>query len=180
MFSFNSILEAFPDSHIHSEEDSTYNCVAFAISPYIQDTWWWPQNHPDAFWPQEDAGEELSSFLIVFEALGYEEIDINNVELEEGFEKIAIYQDGHGLPSHVARQIVEDTNGNKGKWASKCGTSHDIIHSSLTSLEDDVNQGIERYGTVTRILRRIVEAPTSSEAEIIERIIHYLNGISQF
>lgn len=61
---------------------------------------------------------------------------------EEGFEKIAIYIDSHGKPTHAARQL------SSGKWTSKLGQLEDIEHSNL----DDVT-GLH-YGSVGAILKR--------------------------
>jgi hypothetical protein len=74
--------------------------------------------------------------------MGYEECATD--ELEPGFEKVVIYMDEDGFPTHAARQLE---NGN---WTSKLGGWEDIEHTSLSCLE-----GTDlAYGTVAVILRR--------------------------
>lgn len=86
--------------------------------------------------------ESLDSFRAIFEAAGYQPCD--SQELEPGFEKVAIYVDAAGEPTHAARQVE---NGN---WTSKLGRWEDIEHSAPSSLE-----GVDpAYGTVALILRR--------------------------
>lgn len=58
------------------------------------------------------------------------------------YEKIAIYVDDSGDPSHAARQT------SSGKWTSKIGELEDIEHGSLSDLEG------EAYGTVAQIMKR--------------------------
>ena len=64
--------------------------------------------------------------------------------LESGFEKIALFVDPSGMPTHAARQLTD------GRWTSKLGASVDIEHS-LRDLEGD------QYGRVALVLRRPVK-----------------------
>ena len=82
--------------------------------------------------------ESLEEFTRVFALLGYEECV--GVELDEGFEKVAIYAGPLG-PAHMARQLPT------GLWTSKCGDWEDIGHQ-LGALEG------EEYGRVVRVMRR--------------------------
>ncbi len=61
--------------------------------------------------------------------------------LNFGFEKVALFVDAAGMPTHAARQV------NSGAWTSKLGNSEDIEHE-LRALEGDI------YGTVRLILKR--------------------------
>lgn len=124
-----------------SLETPTYNCIAWAAGR--TDTWWWPDAGGDYFWPTEAAREEsVAAFLQVFGRAGYEPCDRRDPE--PGFEKIALYVDGSGVPTHAARQLAS------GVWASKLGTWEDIEHRTLVALGGpDL-----AYGTVAVILRR--------------------------
>jgi hypothetical protein len=66
--------------------------------------------------------------------------------MEAGFEKIAIYVDGDGVPTHAARQLSD------GAWTSKLGEWEDIRHLTLEAMEDD-GLGLG-YGKVSLILKR--------------------------
>jgi|GEM_PF-3681614 len=61
----------------------------------------------------------LKLSMQAFATLGYEVCD--NVELEPGFEKIALYAGADGIPTHAARQLQA------GPWTSKLGRMEDII-----------------------------------------------------
>ena len=67
-------------------------------------------------------------------------------DYEVGFEKVALFADGSGEPTHAARQVSETG------WTSKVGRLHDIRHP-LRALEG------EAYGRVVRIMKRSL--PTS-------------------
>ena len=96
------LRELFPslaDFSVTSPQDLRYNCVAWAVG--TDEGWWWPT--PGFEWPfnrLED--EELATFTTAFNTLGYERCADGT--LEDGFEKIAIYQSTSGEVSHVARQ----------------------------------------------------------------------------
>lgn len=124
---------------VKSDETPEYNCIAWAAGDSSR--WWWPS--PFSYWPAEAPQEvTLEGYRAVFEQMGYEECATD--ELEPGFEKVAIYLDTDGSPTHAAKQL-----GN-GSWASKLGSWEDIEHPTLHALE-----GIGlAYGTVALILRR--------------------------
>jgi hypothetical protein len=65
-----------------------------------------------------------------------------NGELENGFEKIAIYVDKTRKPTHAAHQLPN------GKWESKLGGDVDIQHDSLAELTGEL------YGEAACYLRR--------------------------
>lgn len=142
------VLEAlFPNLRytgysIESERTTDYNCIAWAAG--LTDDWWWPED--GSYWPLDPKIESVQSFVDAFNTLGYVACDDPN--LEPGFEKVAIYTNTDGAPTHMARQL------GSGKWTSKCGKLEDIIHA-LEGLEGP----FPAYGRVTQILRR----PTPSE-----------------
>ena len=135
-FSFPNLAGGY---RITSPETPSYNCIAWAAS----DTghWWWPTALRGYYWPAEaPRSGSIRDFIAAFGKLGYEPVE--NAELEEGIEKIAIYADEQGDPTHMARQL------GSGKWTSKLGESEDIEHGDVASLEGDC------YGKVVRILKR--------------------------
>lgn len=137
---------AFPSARMEgyrvtSSETSSYNCVAWALSD--KEKWWQPfPSETDQFWPESvpesyDAVDFAEMYKIVG---GYQESD--SIELEEGFEKIAIYADKRNEFRHVARQLEN------GKWTSKLGDWEDIEHNTLKALESP------QYGSVKILLKR--------------------------
>lgn len=124
---------------ITSPATPDYNCVAWAAKE--NDRWWWPDPSGTSYWPENAPREvTLDAFLVAFAALGFE-ICSSDV-FEPGFEKIAIYVNAQGEPTHISRQL------NSGRWTSKLGPSVDIEHRF-----DGLN-GSSLYGSVGRILRR--------------------------
>lgn len=124
---------------VKSDETPDYNCIAWAAGDSSK--WWEPS--PYSYWPVEAPQEvTLEGYRAVFELKGYEECATD--QLESGFEKVAIYVDTDGSPTHAAKQL-----GN-GSWTSKLGDWEDIERSSLRGLEGAGSA----YGTVALILRR--------------------------
>jgi hypothetical protein len=125
---------------ITSPQTGQYNCVAWAARNDRR--WWWPSESPYAYWPENVLLEEtLESFVQVFLNQGYE--PCNNDDLEAGYEKVAIYVDSSGTPTHMARQLES------GRWTSKLGKLEDIEHETLEQLE-----GPSSYGVAFQILKR--------------------------
>lgn len=113
-----------------------YNCVAWSAQDSTR--CWWPA--PGYFWPEESPREiTINAFRNAFGTLGFTECA--SAEPEEGFEKVAIFIDANGIPSHAARQLPN------GRWTSKLGRLEDIEHS-LVDLEGDC------YGRVAAVMRR--------------------------
>src|SRR5438445_10482838 len=111
---------------ITSSKTPGYNCVAWAADNNSR--WWWPIAPPFAYWPTGDPREEtLENFTDAFRELGYQPCD--NDLLEAKYEKITIYVDSSGTPTHVAKQL------RSGKWTSKLGSLEDIEHDTLEQLE---------------------------------------------
>lgn len=126
---------------IISLQSADYNCIAWAAGETHR--LWWPSDVPSvAHWPPGVRRvETIESFVSAFRTLGYEPCE--NEELEPGFEKVALYVDSSGNPTHMARQLVSE------EWTSKIGMGlEDITHRTLRALEGD------KYGGVARILKR--------------------------
>ncbi len=82
----------------------------------------------------------VDNFINLFEiAGGYAKC--GDASLEEGQEKVAIYQTSTQEFSHVARQKEN------GIWTSKLGKLHDIDHVDPFVLEKD-------YGPIVQFLKR--------------------------
>ena len=82
---------------------------------------------------------DLPAFVTAFSTVGYE--PCADGALEDGFEKVAIYQSPSGI-QHGARQLSTSW------WTSKLGGLEDIEHASPAELE-----GTE-YGDVVQYMRR--------------------------
>lgn len=117
-----------------------YNCIAWADND--DQNWWWPPGgFVGEYWPSAAPGDRvLESFIAAFILQGYE--TCVGDELEASFEKVALYVDLDGLPTHAARQL------GSGTWTSKLGEAEDIEHDTLAALEG------MHYGTVAQIMRR--------------------------
>lgn len=124
--------------HKTSPCDRGYNCIAWAAGDSSQ--LWWPA---EAYWPPGvSIALRLESFIDAFRTLNYEVCD--NPKFEDGFEKIAIYTDATGEPTHAARQLSDNV------WTSKLGKNIDIEHSI-----DAVDGPL--YGTIAVFMRRPVQ-----------------------
>lgn len=120
-----------------SPESGLYNCIAWAAG--ITERWWWPSEF--SYWPRGvPRAVTLDAFAQAYGSLGFERCADSN--LEEGFEKVAVYADEFHKPQHAARQLPD------GRWTSKLGQGVDIEHANLTCLEG------ASYGRVALVLRR--------------------------
>ena len=96
--------------------NTTYNCIAWAAGTSEQ---WW-EAAPGYYWPEgAGMGEDVANLIEAFETLDY--LQCCNGELEEGFEKVALYAQGTAW-THAARQLPN------GHWTSKLGQAEDIEH----------------------------------------------------
>src|SRR5437867_2945073 len=94
-----------------------YNCIAWAAGD--DQRWWEPTHVGGCYWPPGVPKTfTLDSYLQAFQQQGYELC--NTGALEPGYEKVAIYSDQNGLPTHAARQLP------RGTWTSKLGKLVDI------------------------------------------------------
>ena len=125
-----------------------YNCIAHAAER--NDTWWWPCIGTGIYWPEGVPLEEtVDCFVHAYATQGYEVCEHLNVEVEAGFQKLAIYVDDDGAPTHAARQLPS------GEWTSKLGREEDIVHQKLEAV-GDASSGSVGYGRVHVILKRPV------------------------
>jgi hypothetical protein len=134
---------------VSSPPDDVYNCIAWAANDALH--WWWPDRLQKRYWPAGVLRDEsLAAFQEAFAALGY--AVCAGEELETGFEKVALFADADGFPTHAARQL------NNGRWTSKLGEIEDIEHA-LRDLE-----GVE-YGAVVRVMKRFFPVATVGKPE---------------
>jgi hypothetical protein len=116
---------------------SAFNCIAWAAG---ETDGWWQADLADGYWPEGIPRDgSVQSLVALFQALGYQFCDAP--QLEDGFEKVAIYAKGDAY-THAAR-LLED-----GRWTSKLGRGLRIEHDTLDGLT-----GVE-YGAVAQILKR--------------------------
>jgi len=125
---------------VTSPEDLAYNCVAWAAGPAEIRRRWWPAPSPFYYWPVEPREETVAGFVKAFGRLGYSVCD--TADLEPGFERLAIYADETGAPTHMARQLPT------GHWTSKLGELEDIEHLTLEQLSGS------DYGQAVQFLKR--------------------------
>ncbi len=147
------LLHLFPrlrpeNFSVTSPPDRSYNCLAWAAG--VTDDWWWPIGKEGrTFWPPGvPQMETLEAFQAAFATLGH--VSCASEARETGFEKLALFADPHGIPTHAVRQLTN------GRWTSKLGRAEDIEHA-LLDLEGDV------YGTVVLILKRPLPATPSGQ-----------------
>jgi hypothetical protein len=140
----NPFEELFPglagsDCRGTSPHDPDYNCIAWAAGEI--GTWWWPgQDVWKEYWPAGVSRERTrDAFVAAFASLGYALCEGDS--LESGYEKIALFADADGRPTHAARQLPS------GRWTSKLDKREDIEHE-LRGLEGEL------YGSVVLIMKR--------------------------
>jgi hypothetical protein len=138
-------LLAPSNHHKTSEQDSGYNCIAWAAGR--DDRIWWPDADGFGYWPISEREETIPCFVEAYKSIGYEECE--RPELEPGFEKIAIYaKPNNGEPTHAARQKPN------GRWTSKMGIYAEDIEHDWGVLEGPC------YGEVVCIMRRPIKQET--------------------
>ncbi len=94
---------------------------------------YWPEGVPFV--------ETIDAFKQAYGTLGYEECASSRPEA--GYQKIVIYADAMGVPTHAARQLED------GKWTSKLGKEWDISHHAPVGVT-----GIH-YGDIAVFMRRL-------------------------
>ena len=123
---------------ITSPSTPEYNCIAWAAGD--TERWWWPLAGSFAYWPSNvPVQETLDAFIKAFGSIGF--TPCGNADIEQGYEKVALYVDENGKPTHAARQLTN------GRWTSKLGQSRDIEHE-LNGLIGTM------YGVVAQVLKR--------------------------
>jgi hypothetical protein len=136
-------------------QPNSYNCIAWAAG--IKDRWWWPDEDkinidwPDSLPRRPNGKEGIEDFIKAFELppLNYTRCDSSDIE--EGFEKIAIYATSDEMPTHACRSTRD------GVWTSKIGDGEDIEHATLEMLEGErkIAYGrIDGYGKAVAFLKR--------------------------
>jgi hypothetical protein len=139
----SNLEDVFPrlrgaEYRIDSPQDPDYNCIAHVVRD--KGGCWWPDLGGQDSWPEGVPREEApAAFLAAFATLGY--VMCAGEELEPGFEKVALFANEHGVPTHAARQLES------GRWTSKLGGLEDIEHA-LHDLE-----GVA-YGSVELLMKR--------------------------
>lgn len=132
---------------VTSPVDGTYNCVAW--SACVTNAPWWPSAFEPGprYWPPGVPEEvTLQAFEAAFETLGFKRC--GNEELEEGVEKIAVFEATPMFgPAHTSRQLPD------GRWASKMGPAWDIVHDTNRQLEGG------EYGDVRLVMARPRQGP---------------------
>jgi hypothetical protein len=124
---------------VTSPSDPQYNCAGWAAGETHR--WWDPTSGGGYYWPAGVAQDQsVAALIAVFATLQYQ--PCSDPRLEPEAEKLAIYADAQGLPTHVARQLLS------GAWTSKLGGSEDVEHATLAALEGGL------YGKVVQCLRR--------------------------
>ncbi len=141
------------DYRVTSPPNPDYNCIAWAAG--ATGAWWWPgQDVQKEYWPAGVPRERTrDAFVAAFAVVGYALCDGDG--LEPGYEKIALFADTEGRPTHAARQLVPS-----GRWTSKLGKREDIEHN-LRDLEGGL------YGSVVLIMKRRLSL-ASDETPIAE------------
>lgn len=127
------------DREITSPASQEYNCIAWAAGD--TENWWWPDDMGTGYWPSSAPRVETRlAFVLAYGTLGY--VPCEDGSVEAGFEKIVLYEDDKGIPTHAARQLPD------GRWASKLGPFEDIEHRNVECLRGPV------YGNVAQYLKR--------------------------
>ena len=131
-------------TRVTSPQDPAYNCISWAIRD--KENFWWPAK--DYTWTEEiPLYPTIDTFIQFFRSHRYE--CCNDVNLEDGFEKIAIFAKADNDPSHAARQL------RNGLWTSKLGPLADIEHNLVEDLTND--PFLASYGSVKVVMRRRIE-----------------------
>lgn len=126
-----------------SPKSGAYNCVAWAVGDtraFWDDVRIRGRRVKGYYWPPGISADTLDGWKAVFALHNYSVCDSDAFDSQ--FEKIAIYVQANGEPSHVAIQT------GTGTWSSKLGKGCDIEHDTLDSLNG------EEYGTVGAIMQR--------------------------
>jgi hypothetical protein len=147
--------EAFPGLagrgyQVTSPRDADYNCIAFAAGD--THNWWWPgRDVGREYWPAGVPRERTrDAFVAAFASLGYTVCEGEGPE--SGYEKVALFADAAGRPTHAARQLPG------GGWSSKLGKAEDIEHG-LHDLEGAL------YGSVVLLMKRPAPAGAAGTAK---------------
>lgn len=128
-----------------SPRNPAYNCFAWAAR---ESNFWVepPGTAPWACWPNDlPEWDTVENYVRAYSRLDFEECEDGS--LEPDMEKIAIFADADGAPTHAARQLPS------GRWTSKFGKGIDFEHD-LETLNGD-----PAVGTIVRYMRRASPGP---------------------
>ena len=102
------IVQVFPGLarggfQVTSPPDREYNCIAWAVRDTTN--WWWPGSDlKKDYWPPDVVREvTVSAFQAAFTTCGF--MVCHSEALEPDYEKIALFADAGGKPTHAARQL---------------------------------------------------------------------------
>ncbi len=124
---------------IESAESLDYNCLAWAVCSTAHS--WDPEETCGAYWPPGVPKQHtVAAWIAALRTQVFTTCEDGH--REDGFEKVAVFANSDGEPTHAARQIRD------GRWTSKLGDGHDIVHTDLESLEG------EYYGKVVQFTKR--------------------------
>lgn len=154
------------DYTITSPMDVNYNCIAWASGD--TQNWWQPSGAKYYIWLRNDRSESLENYIENFKLLGYVE-ETESREYEPEFEKVALYVDVDGLPSHAARQK------DNGFWTSKLGWSEDIEHKTLDGLEGDGDDGYGKVKVILKRTRKDKKEADISKSKTSEQFVNFKN-----
>jgi hypothetical protein len=147
---FENLGEHDYDQNDVSPQDNRYNCIAWAAGEKHRR--WWPTKLGGYWWPPQLPPDEETkeNFIRAFELLGYRVCKSSS--RKQGFDKLAMYLDAHGIPTHMARQL----DSGEFVWWSKCGVDlEDIKHKTLAVLEGEkLKNGESGYGRAIIFLHR--------------------------
>jgi len=116
------------DFEIKSPSTPSYNCIGWAAGKM---EWWEPDLDHTYYWPPAVTREyTMSAYVAAFRSVGYQPCGTS--VLEVGSEKIALYADSDGTPTHAARRLQT------GEWTSKLGPFEDVEHITLECLNGDL------------------------------------------
>jgi hypothetical protein len=125
-----------------SVETTSYNCVTWVNKIQTDRV---DYSHDEEGNPQIDEYfYSAEPYIKYFKEHGFEICD--NSDLEDGFEKIAIYKKNNDF-KHVARQLPN------GKWTSKMGDFEDIEHTTLEAVEGYLYK-FYTFGKVSFFMKR--------------------------
>lgn len=125
---------------ITSPRDVRYNCFAWAAGDAGR-VWSPSMIGSGVYWPAGIAAlPSMNGIIAAYEACNFQVC--TSGDEEEGFEKIALFTDAAGDPTHAARQL------SGGAWTSKLGDHVDIEHDDV----DAVGGGM--YGEPRVFMRR--------------------------
>ena len=111
---------------LRSPPDAKYNCHAWGVGVFNEN--FDPFDKASPWYSEENSSILVEAMVARFKSMGFSDCDTNNLEYQEGIQKIALYvKDGE--VHHTARLLKNNS------WASKMCDEEDIEHQRLDSLE---------------------------------------------